>query len=1163
MSTGQKKVNIFLKKFLTQQHITTNFLDYLHNLILEDHMALVGVNGVYTYPITGQSDAPDRITVLTPGESVPGDLNGPVAKMDDGKGHIMSLSTAERTSIAVPNDIGVEYQVGVRFNWQPEDTEINVRTGIIKWSLYREAVGELGQPNAVSYHNNTLTLHVDNICSDMMQYGRIIRVYLNTPASQSLGDLFEDVQVVSHSIPLEKNGELGFIDIPNGQIQFFIPGKSYTIDKLVPAPLVFTVTTIDDPDSGGVGYTRINVDKNLIAYTVLAGSFITTGYNVVNLSGTLGQGLSPTLNTVDYSIYMPGVTVTSNNLLDDDNYIFLFSYIGTGLGNQPGTFNWVYQQQLPENVMQMLLELKKWQEYAKQRNAYMLRGGGQFTFASGVLSWNGDFYVVNPFRGDYRIPAGSISGIINDDVIYVKLINEIDVINDGTIAGEIWVKNNSKFTLDGNVLIGDCDSSRVPGVIKGIGVDGQLYIEDGLGSPLDLSTYTATKGSWIQPTDLEFFKDQINTGDLRPSGNRVIDEEILVIAMSHTNTLIFKNGVLTLEDGDSGEIGNLPSGVNWVSNISELRNSVNLTSDDNVALISPKAYDFTTNLVVDKNLTWAGLSDRVVANLDEAVDIKIAWDASTSGIHQNTEFRHMRFVGLGAGGTLTIDNAGANKPMYVNLLDCVFTNMKILVTKSVPTQPIILTIEGCRDIESSLGIEFPVSIASDMLKIKNFKFSGAVGDYVQFGDASLNPGASALLEDVSGASYFKALSSGSSNPVTLRNCRGTLANGRMNVQNPEQMTLTDVNPDIALIDEQQYARHSLMTVLFGGGLMNYAGGTLTWSENLKITDPIHGSSVISSGSLGGLSDGSVIYAKFYRPRRFWKSGTAGGVAYIADTSPFNDNDEVLVGDNDSKISGYVGGTPVAGQSVLVDNGSGTPIDISAYLIANGSWIKRTNTNLDVGVLGVGDLARDINGKISDDIFIVGTVDAKGITFVNGVRIEAWWIYEETAISPGYVFGDTITLPVDSRNSNGVKKYQKGIGHLQIEENGLILHSEPVNVPGGTFTPSYNSGTGLVSVPDGVDMSNVLAEDTFIDANLNEFLILGAINNTTGAKGFKIATGQTVEIAGGAKVVRKHYDEIGVAYSWQNTVTSKKTIPAGSVLKFRVVPKEYSGRTVNA
>jgi hypothetical protein len=134
----------------------------------------------------------------------------------------------------------------------------------------------------------------------------------------------------------------------------------------------------------------------------------------------------------------------------------------------------------------------------------------------------------------------------------------------------------------------------------------------------------------------------------------------------------------------------------------------------------------------------------------------------------------------------------------------------------------------------------------------------------------------------------------------------------------------------------------------------------------------------------------------------------------------------------------------------------------------------------------------------------------------------------------------------------------------VEENGVVLNSSPIDVCGGLFDPlSYNSSTGFVSLADGVDMSAVLHQDTFIDATEAEFEILGGISNIGGSKGFKIGLALTPDLGSGASIVRKQYEEDGAEYSWQSSITLKKRVPAGSVLRFRILPKGNAGRTVDA
>jgi len=122
MSTGARKVDIFLKKFLTQQQITENFFDYLEELARELFVFTYPDNGVFSpAPTTNtiiSSSNPDTFTITTP-------LIG-----TDGQGaHILVPDTLDFTDVPFENASGVDYFVGARFQRVPRETEINVRTG--------------------------------------------------------------------------------------------------------------------------------------------------------------------------------------------------------------------------------------------------------------------------------------------------------------------------------------------------------------------------------------------------------------------------------------------------------------------------------------------------------------------------------------------------------------------------------------------------------------------------------------------------------------------------------------------------------------------------------------------------------------------------------------------------------------------------------------------------------------------------------------------------------------------------------------------------------------------------------------------------------------------------------------------------------------------------
>jgi len=78
----------------------------------------------------------------------------------------------------------------------------------------------------------------------------------------------------------------------------------------------------------------------------------------------------------------------------------------------------------------------------------------------------------------------------------------------------------------------------------------------------------------------------------------------------------------------------------------------------------------------------------------------------------------------------------------------------------------------------------------------------------------------------------------------------------------------------------------------------------------------------------------------------------------------------------------------------------------------------------------------------------------------------------------------------------------------------------------SFTPvSYTASTGLIIVPDTVDLNTVVIGDVFVDSTSSRFVIRGDIDNTTGSKSFTIRKNQTVSTAIGATIRREDIDRL--------------------------------------
>lgn len=96
-----------------------------------------------------------------------------------------------------------------------------------------------------------------------------------------------------------------------------------------------------------------------------------------------------------------------------------------------------------------------------------------------------------------------------------------------------------------------------------------------------------------------------------------------------------------------------------------------------------------------------------------------------------------------------------------------------------------------------------------------------------------------------------------------------------------------------------------------------------------------------------------------------------------------------------------------------------------------------------------------------------------------------------------------------------------LAHLDdYEEERIEPETDPEDIANriivASLTPdSYDVNTGLLRIPDSVDLSNVGVNHIFVDAGKAEHSITGALDNRIGLKKFGIAKGSTVTLGGGS------------------------------------------------
>jgi hypothetical protein len=86
-----------------------------------------------------------------------------------------------------------------------------------------------------------------------------------------------------------------------------------------------------------------------------------------------------------------------------------------------------------------------------------------------------------------------------------------------------------------------------------------------------------------------------------------------------------------------------------------------------------------------------------------------------------------------------------------------------------------------------------------------------------------------------------------------------------------------------------------------------------------------------------------------------------------------------------------------------------------------------------------------------------------------------------------------------------------------------------SVLGSVLLNTYDTDTGVISIPNTETLSSVMVGDILTDASNNDFLILG-VNDVTNAKELVIATAQTLDLSPGASISRSTQTNISLRNS---------------------------------
>lgn len=177
MPTGDSYVHLYSKKIIGHTALATKFFDYLKEQT-EDLAATIYSEGVFT-AVTIAGTVNDKFDLIaTDGQ--------------DGLGRHLERAAA---SWSFENTAAQWYDIGFMYAETPDQTiETNSRTGQYEYINTEEAVGDIGQPDSVSFPGPGLQFVVNTILGSENHAGRLATVYLkDNPASDNPAVAFETV----------------------------------------------------------------------------------------------------------------------------------------------------------------------------------------------------------------------------------------------------------------------------------------------------------------------------------------------------------------------------------------------------------------------------------------------------------------------------------------------------------------------------------------------------------------------------------------------------------------------------------------------------------------------------------------------------------------------------------------------------------------------------------------------------------------------------------------------------------------------------------------------------------------------------------------------------------------------------------------------------------
>jgi len=271
MPTGDTRVELALKRFLSQNRLSSNFMDYLRVEYLDLGARIFPASGLFTYPVTIAPNWATSKFNLTPPV-------GTAVESIDNAGHVLQLEdAAHHTGIQFDNTPGVHNWIGLRYIEIVSGVYANPRSGVPEYDLTMNEVGEKDVPDSVTDNGDgTITFVVNSITQAGYSHAtRNVKVWLKNPVTIDAAVAIE-TRPITYLAPNNRITTVGSF----GQSAISVDPNDYYVACIGPtvhvqplaAPMPFTdeyivlgyivggapgsVSTTDQVDlSGGGGHT--------------------------------------------------------------------------------------------------------------------------------------------------------------------------------------------------------------------------------------------------------------------------------------------------------------------------------------------------------------------------------------------------------------------------------------------------------------------------------------------------------------------------------------------------------------------------------------------------------------------------------------------------------------------------------------------------------------------------------------------------------------------------------------------------------------------------------------------------------------------------------------------------------------------------------------------